>query len=103
MDADKTACTEVLSRTLKGFHAGGAHRPAAGLAHWVLGGGGEAQWSRVDFNCGLDAALVWTKAVSDETVKAPLRLDNTVNASRDAWRAERRCRDNDVSHGEARG
>ena len=36
------------------------------------GGGGagpQAQWGRVGFNCGLDAASVWTKAVSDETVK----------------------------------
>ena len=51
-DADKTACTWVLSRTLKGFHAGGAWP----IGFWVKAGP-QAQWSRVGFNCGLDAAF----------------------------------------------
>ena len=42
-----------------------------GPAHWILrrGAGPQAQWTHVGFNCCLDVALVWTKAVSDETDK----------------------------------
>ena len=52
MDADKTACSLVLSRTLKGFHASGAPRPAA-----EKGGGWAASAVEVESNALLSLSV----------------------------------------------